>query len=198
MGIDNQGLEGLELYYDRYLRGGKPGAAVFERDAHGRALEEGGVRGGYLPGDKGDDLVLTLDFFVQRMAEEEVRRATSETGSRLGLIVITEPRTGEILANAIYPTFEIDNFSDYPPVENRRNVAVTDTYEPGSTFKAVTAAIALNEGGVASLRSGFFLIPATFGSRAGRSAAGTGWARLTVFCGDDAELMQPLLLQVGH
>ncbi len=151
VGIDNQGLEGLELYYDRYLRG-KPGAAVFERDAHGRALEEG-VRG-YLPGDKGDDLVLTLDFFVQRMAEEEVRRATSETGSRLGLIVITEPRTGEILANAIYPTFEIDNFSDYP-VENRRNVAVTDTYEPGSTFKAVTAAIALNEG-VASLRSGFF------------------------------------------
>lgn len=62
VGIDNQGLEGLELYYDRYLRGGKPGAAVFERDAHGRALEEGGVRGGYLPGDKGDDLVLTLDF----------------------------------------------------------------------------------------------------------------------------------------
>ncbi len=151
VGIDNQGLEGLELYYDRYLRG-KPGAAVFERDAHGRALEEG-IRG-YLPGEPGDDLVLTLDFFVQRMAEDEVRRATLETGSRLGLIVITEPRTGEILANAVYPSFEIDNFLDYP-VENRRNVAVTDTYEPGSTFKAVTAAIALNEG-VASLRSGFF------------------------------------------
>lgn len=151
VGIDNQGLEGLELYYDDYLRG-RPGAAVFERDAHGRALEEG-IRG-YLPGEKGVDLILTLDFFVQRMAEEEVRRATLETGSRLGLIVITDPRTGEILANAIYPSFEIEEFLNYP-VENRRNVAATDTYEPGSTFKAVTAAIALNEG-VASLRSGFF------------------------------------------
>lgn len=151
VGIDNQGLEGLELYYDQYLRG-KPGAAVFERDAHGRALEEG-VRG-YLSGEKGDDLILTLDFFVQRMAEEEVRRATLQTGSRLGLIVITDPRTGEILANAIYPSFEIEDFLSYP-VENRRNIAVTDAYEPGSTFKAVTAAIALNEG-VASLSSGFF------------------------------------------
>ncbi len=132
------------------------------------------------------------------MAEEEVRRATSETGSRLGLIVITEPRTGEILANAIYPpTFEIDNFSDYPPVENRRNVAVTDTYEPGSTFKAVTAAIALNEGWPACVRvfdPGYIRV-----SGWTIRCWNEGGARLTVFCGDDAELMQPpLLLQVGH
>ncbi len=151
VGIDNQGLEGLELYYDDFLRG-TPGQTVFERDAHGRALEDG-VRG-YLPGEKGGDLILTLDIFLQRMAEEEVRRATLETGSRLGLIVITDPRNGEILATAIYPTYDIENFGSYP-VENRRNIAVTDTYEPGSTFKAVTAAIALDEG-VASLNSGYF------------------------------------------
>ena len=75
-------------------------------------------------------------------------------GSRLGLIVITDPQSGEILANAIYPSFDIEEFGKYP-VANRKNIAVTDTYEPGSTFKAVTAAIAVNEG-VASLSTGFF------------------------------------------
>lgn len=151
VGIDNQGLEGLELYYDDFLRG-TPGQTVFERDAHGRALEDG-VRG-YLPGTRGGDLFLTLDIFLQRIAEEEVRRATQETGSRLGLVLITDPKSGEILANAVYPTYDIEEFAKYP-VANRRNIAVTDTYEPGSTFKAVTAAIAVNEG-VASLHSGFF------------------------------------------
>lgn len=151
VGIDNQGLEGLELYYDEFLRG-TLGQTVFERDAHGRAISEG-VRG-YLPGQNGGDLILTIDFFIQKIAEEEVRRACYETGSRLGLIVITDPKSGEILATAIHPSFDLENFSAYPP-ENRKNIAVTDTYEPGSTFKAVTAAIALNEG-VASLRSGFF------------------------------------------
>lgn len=151
VGIDNQGLEGLERYYDDLLRG-KAGQTVFERDAHGKAIEDG-VRG-YLPGENGDDLVLTIDFFIQKMAEEEVRRACYETGARLGLIVITDPKTGEILANAMYPSFDVEEFAAYP-AEYRKNIAVTDTYEPGSTFKAVTAAIALNEG-VASLRSGFF------------------------------------------
>jgi len=151
VGIDNQGLEGLELYYDDFLRG-TPGQTVFERDAHGRALEDG-VRG-YLPGEKGGDLVLTIDIFLQRIAEEEVRRATLETGSRLGVIVITDPTNGEILATARYPSYDIEEFEKYP-VENRRNIAVTDAYEPGSTFKAVTAAIAVNEG-VASLNSEFF------------------------------------------
>jgi stage V sporulation protein D (sporulation-specific penicillin-binding protein) len=151
VGIDNQGLEGLELYYDQFLRG-TPGQTVFERDAHGRVIEDG-VRG-YQPGQRGGDLVLTIDYFIQRMAEEEVRRACYETGSRLGLIVVTDPKTGEILATAIHPSFDVEDFSSYAP-ENRKNIAVTDTYEPGSTFKAVTAAIALNEG-VATLRSGFF------------------------------------------
>lgn len=151
VGIDNQGLEGLELYYDSFLRG-TPGQTIFERDAQGKALEDG-VRG-YLPGQKGGDLILTLDIFIQRIAEEEVRRAVLETGSRLGLILISDPKTGEILANAIYPTYDLENFSDYPAA-NRKNIAVTDTYEPGSTFKAVTAALALQEG-VATLQSGFF------------------------------------------
>lgn len=151
VGIDNQGLEGLELYYDSILRG-KPGQTVFERDAVGKAITDG-IQG-YLPGTPGADLVLTIDYYIQQIAQREVERATRETGSRLGLIVITDPKTGEILANAVYPTFDIENFMDYP-VQNRRNIAVTDTYEPGSTFKAVTAAIALEEG-VATVNTGFF------------------------------------------
>lgn len=151
VGIDNQGLEGIELYYDRYLRG-TPGEAVFERDAVGRIIEDG-VRG-YTPGTPGADIVLTIDFYIQQIAEREVRRAALETGSRLALIVITDPKTGEILANAIYPSYDILNYKDYP-VENRRNIAVTDTYEPGSTFKAVTAAAAL-DAGIATLNTYFF------------------------------------------
>lgn len=151
VGVDNQGLEGIELYYDSILRG-TPGQAVFERDAVGKAIPDG-IRG-YVPGSPGADLVLTIDYYIQQVAQREVERATRETGSRLGLIVITDPKTGEILANAIYPTFDIENFSAYP-VANRRNIAVTDTYEPGSTFKAVTMAVALEEG-VATVNTGFF------------------------------------------
>lgn len=151
VGIDNQGLEGIELYYDSYLRGQK-GKAVFERDAIGQVIEDGIV--GYSPSTPGADLVLTLDFYIQQIADREVIRAAQETGSKQALIVITDPITGEILANAVYPSFDLLNFNDYP-VENRRNIAVTDTYEPGSTFKAVTAAAAL-DAGVASLNTHFF------------------------------------------
>ena len=123
VGIDNQGLEGLELYYDKILRG-TPGQAVFERGAVGRAIP-GGIRR-CVPGKPGADLVLTSDYYIQQVAQREVERATRETGSRLGLIIITDPKTGEILANAVYPTFDIENVLDYP-ADYRRNIAVTDT-----------------------------------------------------------------------
>lgn len=151
VGIDNQGLEGIELYYDDFLRG-KRGEVVFERDAVGREIENG-VRG-YAPGSRGGDIVLTIDYFIQQIAQREVERAAKETGARLGLIIISDPKTGEVLANAVYPSFDVQNFQEFP-VANRKNIAVTDTYEPGSTFKAVTAAIALQEG-VATINTGFF------------------------------------------
>lgn len=151
VGIDNQGLEGIELYYDQYLRGAK-GEVVFERDALGKIIEDGIT--GYKPGSDGADLVLTLDFYIQKIAEKEVKRAALETASRLALIVIINPKTGEILANAIYPSYDIENYNDYP-IENRRNIVVTDTYEPGSTFKAITVAAALDSG-VATLNTHFF------------------------------------------
>ena len=151
VGIDNEGLEGIELFYDNYLRGVR-GEAIFERDAIGQINEHGNKA--YTPSVDGADLVLTLDFYIQQIAEKEVRRACLETGSRLGLIVIADPKTGEILANAIYPTYDLLDYNAYP-IENRRNIVVTDTYEPGSTFKAVTAAAALDSG-VATLNTHFF------------------------------------------
>lgn len=151
VGIDNEGLEGIELFYDNYLRGVR-GEAIFERDAIGQIIEHG-IKA-YTPSVDGADLVLTLDFCIQQIAEKEVRRACLETGSRLGLIVIADPKTGEILANAIYPTYDLLDYNAYP-IENRRNIVVTDTYEPGSTFKAVTAAAALDSG-VATLNTHFF------------------------------------------
>ncbi len=151
VGIDNQGLEGIELYYDEYLRGVK-GEVIFERDAIGREIE-GGVRG-YFQGENGADLVLTIDYYIQQIAQREVERVVRETGSRLAVIAITEPKTGNILATASYPSYDILNFMDFP-VQNRRNIAVTDTYEPGSTFKAITAAIALDTG-VATPNASFF------------------------------------------
>lgn len=151
VGIDNEGLEGIELYYDHYLRGVK-GEAIFERDAVGQIIENG-IKG-YTPSIDGADIILTLDFYIQQIAEKEIRRACLETGSRLGLIVIADPKTGEILANAVYPTYDLLDYNAYP-IENRRNIAVTDTYEPGSTFKAITAAAAL-DAGVATLNTHFF------------------------------------------
>lgn len=168
VGIDNQGLEGIELYYDQYLKGVK-GEAVFERDALGKIIEKGIT--GYTPGVDGADLVLTLDFYIQKIAEKEVKRAALETGARLALIAIINPKTGEILANAIYPSYDIEKYNDYP-IENRRNIAVTDTYEPGSTFKAITVAAALDSG-VATLNT-HFLIRVLLKFLVGLFAVGTG------------------------
>lgn len=151
VGADNQGLEGIELYYDEYLRG-KQGETVFERDAVGREIPHG-VRG-YTRGEQGADIHLTLDYYIQQIAQQEVERAARETGSRLALIAITDPKTGEILATAIHPTYDVEDYQAYPS-DYRRNIAVTDTYEPGSTFKAVTASIAL-DAGVTSWNDHFF------------------------------------------
>ncbi|MGI6034558.1 MAG: penicillin-binding transpeptidase domain-containing protein [Limnochordia bacterium] len=151
VGVDNQGLEGIELYYDKELRG-TPGRLLVERDASGRQIPHGVQQ--YVPPVDGYDLTLTIDHNIQRIAQREVERAVAETGSRKGLIMIMNPKTGAILAAAQVPNYDITNHRAYPQ-ENRRLIAVTDPYEPGSSFKAVTAAAALEEG-VASLNRSFF------------------------------------------
>lgn len=141
-GIDNQGLEGLEYYYDEYLRG-TPGLLSAEKDAASRIIPGGDEV--YQPPVDGADLVLTIDSVIQHIAETQIKTAVEESESERGAILIMNPRTGEILASAVYPTFDPNNYGAYS-LETRRNVVITDQYEPGSTFKFVTAAAALDLG----------------------------------------------------
>lgn len=141
-GIDNQGLEGLEYYYDELLRG-TPGRLETEKDALQRKIPGGAET--FISPENGYDLVLTIDSVIQYIAEKELQSAVNATQSTSGCILIIRPSTGEILANAVYPTFDPNNYQAYPQ-GNRRNIIVTDQYEPGSTFKIFTAAAALDLG----------------------------------------------------
>ena len=93
----------------------------------------------------GHDLVLTLDAVIQYIAEKELQTAVNASRSSSGVILVMDPKTGAILANAVYPTFDPNNYQAYPTA-HRRNIAITDQYEPGSTFKILTAAAALDLG----------------------------------------------------
>ena len=150
-GIDNQGLEGLEFFYDEYLRG-TPGRVQAERDARGREIPDGIHQ--FIPPQDGYDLVLTIDHVIQYIAEREIERAVQSTGSERGAFIAMDPKTGEILAWALYPKFDPNNYQDYPAT-NRRNFAIADMYEPGSTFKIVTGSSAL-DAGVVTLNTPFF------------------------------------------
>lgn len=142
VGIDNQGLEGLELYYDDWLRG-EPGRVLSERDAAGRTIPIG--QSVYIPPSDGYGLVLTIDAAIQAIAERELERACIATLSEFCMTAWMDPRNGHILALAVYPTFDPNRPGDYPALA-RRNRVVTDQMEPGSTFKIVTAVAALAEG----------------------------------------------------
>lgn len=141
-GADNQGLEGIEYFYDEVLKG-VPGKQATERDASQRNIPGGDTE--FVPPQAGYDVVLTIDSVIQYLAETRIREAVIETKSERGLVLIMNPKTGEILANAIYPTFDPNYFQDFS-ADRRRNVAITDQYEPGSTFKFVTAAASLDLG----------------------------------------------------
>jgi stage V sporulation protein D (sporulation-specific penicillin-binding protein) len=141
-GIDNQGLEGLERYYDDVLRGVR-GQIVAERDAAGREIPEGQHL--YIPPTDGNSLVLCIDEVIQYVCERELDRAIADTGSKSATAIAMDPITGEVLAMAMRPSFDPNAYSKYSTAL-RRNTAVCDIFEPGSTFKVVTAAAALDEG----------------------------------------------------
>ncbi|MCG0276992.1 MAG: stage V sporulation protein D [Thermanaeromonas sp.] len=142
-GIDNQGLEGLEAMYDKELSG-VPGQIAREFDALGREIPQATHH--YVPPQNGHSLVLTIDQTLQYIAERELDQLMhSSTKPRKASILIMNPHTGEILALASRPTFDPNRFSESPP-EVWGNPVVRDAYEPGSTFKIITAAAALEEG----------------------------------------------------
>jgi len=140
--IDGRGLEGIEKRFDAELAG-RPGHRRVMRDAAGRAVWE--VPDAYLPPQDGHDVVLTIDAVIQEIAERHLRTAVQERRAECGVVVVMEPRTGEVLAMASYPTFDPNRRADYP-ASARRNRVLTDPVEPGSTFKPFVAAAALEEG----------------------------------------------------
>jgi stage V sporulation protein D (sporulation-specific penicillin-binding protein) len=144
VGVDNDGLEGLEYEYDRVLRG-VPGRFTIEVDAVGEALPQS--QRGYVPAVQGKSLVLTIDEVVQFIAERELDAAVSRSQALGGFAIAMDPRNGEMLALAMRPTYDPNQYDLYPPA-NRRITAITDSFPPGSTFKPVTAAAALETGAV--------------------------------------------------
>ncbi len=141
-GLDPEGLEGIELEYDRQLQG-EPGRLVSLRDARGRGLASADqlVQGGVA----GYSLFLTLDRSLQYIAEKELSRVVHETGAVGGTVVMLEPASGRVLAMASQPDYN-PNLAGRSPADNRRNRAVCDMYEPGSTFKPFLMAGVLEEG----------------------------------------------------
>ncbi|MHB8732904.1 MAG: peptidoglycan D,D-transpeptidase FtsI family protein [bacterium] len=138
-GIDDTGLAGLELQYDRVLRG-TGGIEVADRDAIGRELVQT-QRIVTAPRD-GASLVLTIDEVIQHIAEREVARAVEQTQARAGLAIVMDPETGALLALAASPSFDPNQYQKAPP-RLWKSPAVADVYEPGSTFKLILAAAAL-------------------------------------------------------
>lgn len=142
-GLDNVGLEGLELYRDNELRG-KSGWALFLRDARQKKLN---LAQKMIPPQDGFDLVLTIDEVIQYIAEKEIEKAYTTFKAKGASIIVMDPHTGEILAMANRPTFDLNDFSQVDK-EKKRNRAICDLFEPGSVFKIVTASAALEEGKV--------------------------------------------------
>jgi stage V sporulation protein D (sporulation-specific penicillin-binding protein) len=151
-GIDNQGLEGLEIAKDDVLSG-TAGSIVTEYDAKGIEIPQAVKE--YNPPTDGNSIVLTIDETIQYFAERELDNLmTSEYPPASASILIMNPKTGEILAMANRPTYDPNDYQNYDN-STRRNKAVVDTYEPGSTFKIITASTAYDSG-VVSLSDHFY------------------------------------------
>ena len=141
VGIDNQGLSGIELYYDEYLTGAD-GAIKYFSDGKGNKLELTEV---YEAPTSGITLQLTIDIDLQLAIENELDNAVSKYDPEQAMILAMDPDTGEILAMASRPTFDSNNYGDYTTEIINRNLPIWMTYEPGSTFKIITLSAALEE-----------------------------------------------------
>lgn len=142
VGVDDQGLSGLELFYDDLLAG-EPGTLLAERDPYGRVIP-GGVMHEVDPVN-GSNLVLTIDKDIQYEAQVLLAEAVETWGAQGGVAIVMDPRDGEIYAAASVPGFNPNDFGAYDD-STYRNRAITDTYEPGSTVKSFTAAAVIDAG----------------------------------------------------
>jgi cell division protein FtsI/penicillin-binding protein 2 len=151
-GLDNKGLEGLEHSLESTLAG-TPGSQTIVKDPFGRALDVVETK----PEKSGRSVRLTIDREVQANAEEILQDTVRRWGARAATAIVMDPHSGEIYAMATAPRFNANRFPT-TRADRRRNRAVTDTYEPGSTFKLVTVAAALQDR-VVTPQTSFVLAP---------------------------------------
>ena len=151
VGIDNQGLSGLELKYDEYLTG-KSGAIKYFSDAKGNKLNKSST---YSEPTNGLDLYLTVDFDIQSSVERELNNVMSKYNADGAWAIVMNPNNGEILAIASKPDFNPTNYKNYNIETINRNHAIWATYEPGSTFKIITLAASVEENTVDLLNDTF-------------------------------------------
>ncbi|MBN2333554.1 MAG: penicillin-binding protein [Deltaproteobacteria bacterium] len=142
VGVDNTGLEGLELRYNRHLQG-KRNVVFLERDARRRVLDPQGL--GAPEGVRGRVVKLTIDRAIQYAVDQELARAVKSSQGARGLALVMDVDSGAVLAMSHYPFFNPNSFSSSQP-QIWRNRAIVDVIEPGSTFKVFTVAAALEKG----------------------------------------------------
>ena len=140
-GVDSKGLEGIELGYDEFIRG-EPGYILISKDGRGRTIIP--ENPALYHSEEGCEIILTIDKNIQYVAEKELKKAVQSVSAKGGLAIVMNPKTGEVLALALQPSFDPNRFSAFSP-QVWKNRAVTDSFEPGSTFKAFLLAAALEE-----------------------------------------------------
>lgn len=140
-GIDNQGLSGLELQYDNLLKGNN-GNIKYYSDGKGKRLDLSEI---YEEPKNGNDLYLTIDLDVQLSLENELNNAYKKYNADGAIGIVMKANTGEILAMSSLPSFDPNNYQNYNEEIINRNLAIWSNFEPGSTFKIVTLASAINE-----------------------------------------------------
>ena len=141
VGIDNQGLSGLELQYDKYLTGSY-GSIKYFSDAKGNRLKMSEI---YEKPQDGINLQLTINLDIQKSVERELDNVMTKYNAEQALAIVMNPNNGEILAMSSRPNFSPSNYKDYTIEQINRNLPIWSTYEPGSTFKIITLAASIEE-----------------------------------------------------
>jgi cell division protein FtsI (penicillin-binding protein 3) len=141
VGVDGKGLEGLELALNDSLNA-PPKNILVTRDKRGQVIM--GDASESIDGLRGASVILTLDKRIQFIAERALEKAVTDNNAKSGMVIAVRPSTGEIVASAVYPTYDPNSYGEVD-MSVRRNMILTDPFEPGSTFKVFTVAAALEE-----------------------------------------------------
>lgn len=141
VGIDNQGLSGIELAYDEYLKG-EDGSIKYYSDGFGKKLEKATV---YNSPQSGMNVALTIDINIQQAIENELDNVVAKYNPEQALIVVANPKTGEIYGMSSRPNFNPNEYNKYDLETINRNLPIFNTYEPGSTFKVISLASSIQE-----------------------------------------------------